>query len=272
MKRLMLAVLGVGTLVGLAFYVNRSKAPSVSPPEPGVASTPDQMVEERQPAKTHAVTELRPSRSSENAGSLPQTSLESASSPQRNIPASIALNQAVDILVHRQATFEQKQAAWKQLRETGKLDQAINDLEQRAANDPRTADYPAALGQAYLQKCATIQDVREQGILAMQADKVFDAALNLDLSNWEARFTKAVALSYWPANLNKGQEVIEHFQTLIQQQEAQTAQPQFAETYLWLGDQYQKAGRTDEARAVWQQGAALFSDHQALKSRLTPAQ
>ena len=62
---------------------------------------------------------------------------------------------------------------WKQLREAGKLDQAISELEQRVASDPRSAENAAALGQAYLQKCGTIKDVREQGILAMQADKLF---------------------------------------------------------------------------------------------------
>ena len=124
---------------------------------------------------------------------------------------------------------------------------------------------------AYLQKCGTIQDVREQGILAMQADKMFDTALSLDPSNWEARFMKAVAMSYWPPMLNKGDEVIQHFQTLIQQQETQTPQPQFAETYAWLGDQYQKAGRADDAKAVWQRGAALFPADEKLRTKLASA-
>jgi lipoprotein NlpI len=110
--------------------------------------------------------------------------------------------------------------------------------------------------------------VREQGILALQADKQFDTALNLDSSNWEARFMKAVAMYYWPPMLNKGDEVIQHFQTLVQQQEAQTPQPQFAETYAWLGDQYQKAGRGDDARAVWQRGAALFPADEKLRTKL----
>jgi tetratricopeptide (TPR) repeat protein len=182
-----------------------------------------------------------------------------------------ALSQTVDVLVSPHAAYAEKQAAWSRLKEAGKLDQAITELEQRAANDPRTAEYSASLGQAYLQKCGTIKDVREQGILAMQADKVFDTALSLDPSNWEARFTKAVALSYWPPMLNKGEEVIQHFQTLIQQQELQAPQPQFASTYVWLGEQYQKAGRNDEARTIWQRGAALFPGQEQLKNKLASA-
>jgi tetratricopeptide (TPR) repeat protein len=178
------------------------------------------------------------------------------------------LNQSVDTLVSPQASFQQKREAWNQLREAGKLDQAIAELETRMANDPRTAEYPAALGQAYLKKCGTIQDVREQGILAMQADKLFDSALTLDPSNWEARFVKAVGMSYWPPFLNKGGEVIEHFQTLIQQQEAQAPQPHFADTYAWLGEQYAKAGRGEDARTVWQRGAALFPADEKLRTKL----
>jgi len=181
------------------------------------------------------------------------------------------LDQTVDTLVSAQASYAQKQEAWKQLRQAGKLDQAIAELEQRMAANPRAAEYPATLGQAYLQKCAAIQDVREQGILAMQADKVFDAALALDPANWEARFTKAVALSYWPPAMNKGDEVIQHFQTLIQQQETLPQQPQFAQPYAWLGDQYQKAGRTDEARLVWQRGATLFPNDEKLQAKLAAA-
>ncbi len=174
----------------------------------------------------------------------------------------------VDVLVSPQASHQQKQEAWKQLGEAGKLDQAIAELEQRTANDPRSADNPAALSHAYLQKCGTIQDVREQGILAMQADKMFDTALSLDSSNWEARFMKAVAMSYWPPLLNKGDPVLQHFQTLIQQQEAQMPQPQFADTYAWLGDQYQKAGHADDARTMWQRGASLFTSDEKLQTKL----
>jgi cytochrome c-type biogenesis protein CcmH/NrfG len=178
------------------------------------------------------------------------------------------VSRSVDVLVSPQASYQQKTAAWKQLRDSGKLDQTIADLEQRTANDPRSADNPAALGHAYLEKCGTIQDVREQGILAMQADKMFDTALGLDTSNWEARFMKAVAMSYWPPMLNKGDEVIQHFQTLIQQQEALTPQPQFADSYAWLGDQYQKAGRAEDAKTVWQRGAALFPADEKLRTKL----
>jgi len=263
MKRLILAMVGVGVLVGLGFYLSRPNVQTGSPTEPAPAPA----LAGDEPQAVEPVT-TSPDRPALPAQALAKPISRSAATAANSDLDSYFLNRMVDVLVSTQASYQLKRDAWKQLREAGKLDQAIAELEQRAANDPRTAEYPAALGQAYLQKCGMIKDVREQGILAMQADKMFDTALSLDPSNWESRFTKAVGMSYWPPMLNKGEEVIQHFQTLIQQQEAQTPQPQFAETYAWLGEQYQKAGRSDDARGVWQRGAALFPADEKLRNKL----
>lgn len=269
MKRLILLFAAVGITACLGFYVIRPRSQTDLSAEPvteaALASSP---------TETLAVepVDAQPKRPPPPAApSTPETVSLPATTPAKTGLDAMFLSRTVDLLVSKEATYQQKQDAWKQLRDGGKLDQAITELEQRVAADPRSAENAAALGKAYLQKCGTLHDVREQGILAMQADKVFDTALSLDPSNWDARFTKAVARSYWPAALNKGDEVIQHFQTLIEQQEAQTPQPQFGGTYTWLGDQYQKAGRTDDARAVWQRGAALFPEDEKLRARLTPA-
>jgi tetratricopeptide (TPR) repeat protein len=199
------------------------------------------------------------------------TSNTTTSSVNPVLEASL-MTRTVDTLVSPQASHDQKQDAWKYLGDAGKIDQAITELEKRTSSDPSNAVCAAVLGHAYLHKCGNIKDVREQGILAMQADKMFDTALSLDPSNWEARFIKAVAMSYWPPMLNKGDEVIQHFTTLIEQQEAQAPQPHFAETYAWLGDQYQKAGRAEDAKAVWQRGAMLFPTNEKLRTKLASAQ
>ena len=268
MKRILLVLVSCGVVIGAAAYMNRPTPPQVVSTKPVARPAAIPVSAPSRPVKPLVARQAR--QTTDDAHNAEMASGGFNRSAAAKSDASV-LTRSIDILVSPQATFEQKQAAWRQLREAGKLDKAISELEQRVANDPHTPDYPAALGQAYLQKCATIQDVREQGILAMQADKVFDTALGLDPLNWEARFTKAVAMSYWPANLNKGEEVIQHFQTLIQQQEVQAAQPQFAETYAWLGDQYHKAGRASEARAVWTRGATLFPENGGLKTKLASA-
>jgi tetratricopeptide (TPR) repeat protein len=183
-----------------------------------------------------------------------------------------ALSQALQMLLSPQADSAQRQGAWKQLRESGKLDQAIAELEHRSGEDPSDAETLAVLGQAYLHKASTVQDIREQGLLGLKADITFEAALKADPKNWEARYVRAFAMAQWPPELNKSQEVMETLVTLVEQQEAQSPQPHFAATYALLGDQYLKASRTDLARETWQRGASLYPTDAALRQRLAGQQ
>ena len=61
---------------------------------------------------------------------------------------------------------------------------------------------------------------------------------------------------------------MEQFLKLIQQQEGQPKEPQFAQPYLWLGKEYEKAGQAEYAAQVWQRGAALFPDNKELQNKL----
>jgi hypothetical protein len=52
-------------------------------------------------------------------------------------------------------------------------------------------------------------------------------------------------------------------------QEKQNGTPkQFAQTYLLLGDQYQKAGQTANAQSTWQLGLTKFPNDPGLQGRL----
>lgn len=189
------------------------------------------------------------------------------------VPIPTSLNRAIETLVSSQASLREKQVAWKQFRDAGQLDQAIETLKQDAAKNPASAEYPAELGQAQLQKAGVIAQsggkISEMGILGMQADQNFDAALKLDPFNWEAQFYKAAAMAHWPLELNKGQEVIQRFSNLIDQRETIPPQPQFAQTYVLLGDQYQKMGQPDYAVATWQLGATKFPNNSDLQKRIS---
>src|SRR5258708_33211781 len=145
-----------------------------------------------------------------------------------------------------------------QLRDAGELDRALEALKQGAANHPTSAEYPTALGEAYVYKLQTIREFKEVSIAALQAAQSFKAALGLDPANWEAQFFKAASLSRWPPEMNKGPEAIQQFSNLIDQQEAMPPQPQFAQTYVLLGDQYKKTGQPDYALQTWRLGMAKF--------------
>ena len=91
--------------------------------------------------------------------------------------------------------------------------------------------------------------------------------LELDDRHWEARFSKAVSYTFWPEFLGKRKPAIQHFETLVAQQEAMPASPEQAQTYLYLGNLLQ---RTDpaQARELWSKGARRHPDNQELAKKL----
>jgi Flp pilus assembly protein TadD len=206
----------------------------------------------------------------EQAGEPATASLRTVAPPTLAAKPSVAatFSQPLQTLVSPQASFAQKQAAWKQLRDTGQLDQTIAQLKQAVKDDPSAAAYSTVLGEGYIQKLVATQDIRERSMLAMEADQTFDEALKLDPNDWDARFWKASALSRWPAELNMSQAVMENLSTLIDQQETRPPQPEYAQTYVLLGEQYLKAGYPDEAQQMWRRGAALFPNNEALQNKL----
>jgi tetratricopeptide (TPR) repeat protein len=175
-----------------------------------------------------------------------------------------ALNRMIDTLASPKTSFEDRRALWQQLKAAGQLDLAIAELKQRAAANPNDAETPALLGQAYLHKFP-VPDYNESAMLGLQADQSFNAALKIDPANWDAQFFKADAMSYWPVEMNKGPEVIQRLSDLITQQDSMPPQSDFAQTYLVLGEQYQKAGQTDAALQIWQKGLALYPNNVALQ-------
>jgi tetratricopeptide (TPR) repeat protein len=277
MKRILLATVSVGAVVGLGLYVGCSKAPATSSAEPtaqeSVAeSTPTHL---SQPAPNRVESLLAAEQASAVAPEQSSPIFEQSKIPApTSTPAPIApsaklvFDQAIETVLSPQSSYEQKQTAWKQLKKAGRLENAITDLEQRVAANPQSVESVAALGQAYYKKAGDTEDVRESAILAMKADQTLEAALNLDPQNWDARFMRAVGMTYWPLELNKTKDVIEQFQILIQQQESQAPQSQFAKTYIKLGEYYEKAGDPKYAATIWQRGAALFPADSDLKEKL----
>lgn len=270
MKCLMSAVVCVGVIFAATFYLNRHKTAPVSTTEPIAGMAAAQTMEEAQPAKTIAVQQMQPPLSANPANPRQATTASPVlgQGEPDSSTNSTPFRQAIEILVSRQSSFEQRQGAWKQLRDSGELDQALATLKQGASNNPSSVEYSTALGEAYVYKLQTIRDFHEVAILALQADRSFDTALGLDPTNWEAQFFKAVSLSRWPPEMNKGPEVVQQLSRLIDQQEAMPPQPQFAQTYVLLGDQYKKSGQLDYAVQTWRLGLAKFPVDLTLQGRI----
>ncbi len=261
---------GIVLVAGMIVYLNRQKT---SPPLAVelVSSETDPRLERLPVAAEEPIRAVSEIAAEPDPDAVP---VSSAAEPEHQVtpaPQSTPFTRAMDTLISSQASFHQKQATWKQLRDAGQLDQAIEALKQGVADHPDSATHPAALGQAQLQKAGVVAQsggaISEMGILGMQADQSFDAALKLDPANWEAQFFKAAAMSHWPLELNKGEEVIKRMSNLIDQQERMSPQPEFAQTYVLLGEQYQKMGKSDYAAATWQIGAEKFPANPALRQK-----
>ncbi len=102
----------------------------------------------------------------------------------------------------------------------------------------------------------------------MQADRAFDSALQVDPNHWEARFTKAVAFTFWPDFLGKKQQAIDQFEILITRQEQNASQPHFAQTYLFLGNLYEQRGQAEKAAEIWANGLGFFPADTDLRAKV----
>jgi tetratricopeptide (TPR) repeat protein len=263
MKRLILSVAGVGLAGAVAMGVLRRNSTPAIPTQPAAEAAPAPEAETISP-ENPVPPSPKPAR--RNADTTQARAVAVANVAATDEQAQI--RQSVDQLVSSQTSFEAKYHNWIKLRDAGKMDQVIAELNERATNNPAGAEYPAALGQAYLHKIAVTKDTRDYAVLGALADRSFDSALDIDPEHWEARFFKATAMSYWPEEMNKRPEVIQRFTQLIQDQETKSPQPQFAQSYYWLGESYQKTGRSDYADQVWRRGAALFPNDPMLRQKL----
>lgn len=268
MKSIVLLLLGLGCgIAGTALYFKHqppAPAPAaavVAVPAPVAAPQPEPIVVA--PPVVTPAAEPRPELTGLRATNPIPGEVESE--------AVAALRKTIDSLL-KPEFHGQKQALFDRLRASGQIDDAIAELQRRAKDDPADANIQTTLGEAMLNKVRLLHesgaDVNEQGILAMQADQTFNAALKIDPKNWEAQFVKYSTMYYWPANEARDADTAQKLSSLIDQQEAMPTQAHFAQTYVMLGNQYQKMGKPDFAEATWRLGLAKFPNDTVLRQKL----
>ncbi len=162
------------------------------------------------------------------------------------------------------------QGLWKRAADAGLVDDLVRRFEERAEGMPQHPQAQVDLGAAYLQKLFVAgTSGPEAGTWANRADGAFDRALELEPTHWQARFSKATALSFWPPIFGKGPEAARQFETLIEQQQASgVREPRHAQTYLFLGNLYDQQGEKERALETWRQGFALHPESAALRAKI----
>jgi len=262
----LLFAVACGVVAGGIVYFNHHKA---APQQPApiansapAAPKPDKTETNPEPLQPPPQSAIRNPQSA-----IPTPALQRANAPTLQ-PSSASAT--VDALL---AAGRNKQAMLDELRKDGHLDDVIAELQQRMAANPNDAKIPTTLGEALLNKVRALHDsgsgdYNQIGILAMQADQDFNAALKLDPQNWEAQFVKCASMVYWPANPQYDNDAVQRMSALIDQQETMSQQPEFAQSYVILGNEYQKLGKTAEAEATWALGAQKFPGDPTLQQKI----
>ena len=173
------------------------------------------------------------------------------------------LEETLDILADREVSRSEKQKLWAAIGKAEQMDEAVAFFETRARENPDDPDAQFELGDAYIQKLLTVDDV-EKMKWAQRADASFDAALAIDDHHWSSRFSKAMSYAFSPPVLGLGPRAIEQFEILRAQQEEGAPRKNHAQTYLLLGNLYANQGKAEKAREVWARGAEVFPEHQEL--------
>jgi tetratricopeptide (TPR) repeat protein len=193
---------------------------------------------------------------------------DAARKPEASAVKSDALDAASVFakLRNSQLTQQERRQLWAKAREAGILDAVVDAFAKNAKENPGNADAQCDYGHALVEKLMTVTDGPEKGTYATAADKAFDKALEADPQHWNARFSKAIGLSFWPPIFNKQGEAITQFETLRKQQEdLGGVKPEYAQTYLFLGNLYQQQGKSEKALEVWKKGSTLFPEDGSLK-------
>jgi tetratricopeptide (TPR) repeat protein len=263
-KSIIILIVACGVVAGAVVYLNRPKTlpvPSTANSTPAPAEPQKILVAQPEPPPAASTNATVPAPVAAAATAATETNSSAPENP---------ISKAVDALL---TAHGGKHDMFEQLRKNGQLDAVIAELQQRAAADTGDPEIPTTLGEALLNKLRALHDAgdtdqNDMGILAMQADQNFNAALKIDPQNWEAQFVKYSSMTYWPADPTRDASTVQHLSSLIDQQEGMPSQPTFAQTYVVLGNQYQKMGKLDEAMAIWQLGAQKFPADPALQKKI----
>jgi tetratricopeptide (TPR) repeat protein len=262
---ILLIVCGV-VIASAIVYLDHQKGPTTQKPmaeAPAEPAAPANVAVPVPRPKPVVVQTDAPAQAAVSASVAPQTASTNSVSP---------IHKKAEALLTAKSAAE-KHELFEELRKDGQLDAVIADLKQMAAGDPNNPEIPTTIGEAELNEIRAMKDAGtadndQMGILAMQADQEFNDALKIDPQNWEAQFVKDASMYYWPANSERDNQLVENLTSLIDQQEKMPANPDFAQTYVLLGNEYQKIGQPDKAQAAWQLGAQQYPSDSTLQNKL----
>jgi tetratricopeptide (TPR) repeat protein len=208
-----------------------------------------------------AVAETVPPSASQGGAPAPLAS-DAPTDPAAQVDSWFAALTAGDL------DFDGREALWQKIREAKQTDAVIALFEARAKADPSNPDLQTELGEAYLAKIQEVAGGPLAGVWAGKADKAFDSALALDDHHVQARFMKAMSLSFWPPVFGKQAQAVKQFEILIGQQQNSAPSDWQSQAYLMLGNLHLQMGKPEQAKLTYQQGLAIYPEHADLLKQM----
>ncbi|MHC4515721.1 MAG: hypothetical protein ACYS5W_18750, partial [Planctomycetota bacterium] len=137
---------------------------------------------------------------------------EATAKKKKKVPT-IDTRQAFLTVSDLNVSYDERLKVWDRVRKAGKLDDLIAQIREHAKKSPNDADAQAALGHALVQKINS-PDVGglERAVLGGQIDEAYGEALELNPEHWEARYSRAIGQTFWPAFTGKQAEAIQNFE------------------------------------------------------------
>lgn len=185
---------------------------------------------------------------------------QAALQPEPPAPNEVAA--ALQRLLDPSLSEAERLALWAEMHDEGLLDALVAEYEKRVATSPQDSTAHTNLGLAYHQKMRFSGGGPEAGRWGQKGSEAYAKALELDETNWEARFAQAQHFYY--AGMQG--EARLHLETLREQQGNRRPEERHAEAYLLLGSMVLEQGDAAEARKIWLEGLALFPDNERLRA------
>jgi tetratricopeptide (TPR) repeat protein len=172
-----------------------------------------------------------------------------------------AITAALQRLLDTSLTDADRSAIWEQLAKAGMLDALVTEFERRALAAPQDSTAQTDLGFAYHQKMRFSGGGPEAGKWGKMGSDAYAKAIELDATNWPARF--AQAQHFYDAGMQG--DALVHLNVLREQQKTRRAEERHAAAFILLGNLYLEQGNAAEAKKVWQEGMSLFPSNERLR-------
>lgn len=146
-------------------------------------------------------------------------------------------------------------------------DRCIAYFEKLVAAHPAAANAYLNFGFSYVDKVPSAGSIT-QVILANTALTYFSKSIELKPS-WIGYYTRGNSYLYWPKIFGRASLGVADLEAAMKLQKADSVKRSYhVRGYISLGDGYWKMDNIEKARAIWQEGFALFPDNELLKARL----